>query len=251
MAFIDGLRGFAALIVAVFHFYSAIVEHNQSLGSQFSWPIWIQRIAAVGDRGVAVFFALSGFVIAYSIRQATVDGRFVGVFALRRSLRLDPTYWIVIAITCFVTWLVPGRAAYSGGDVLANLFYVNKLLNFRGIVAVGWTLCLEVQFYLTFIGICYLARIALREKFSVPRQFFLFIPLALYSLAMRYNFIESPSGLFVPYWFMFFFGGHCLVDIVESNLAAMALGAGIVGDCGRRQLCNRRDLYGWAAVRSW
>src|ERR1700676_2657702 len=98
MALVDGLRGFAALWVTAHHFYFALGPTLPSF-----WPGLVQNIVSLGNHGVDVFFVLSGFVIALSIYRSRINGPYVGIFAIRRSLRLDPTYWTVIGLTCVTT----------------------------------------------------------------------------------------------------------------------------------------------------
>jgi peptidoglycan/LPS O-acetylase OafA/YrhL len=207
MALVDGLRGFAALWVAAYHFYNTISEHNR-----LDWIQPVQQFLAVGDLGVMVFFVLSGFVIACSVNRSRITGRYVGIFALRRSLRLDPTYWAVIWVTCFMAFvkggnLGSGQNTFSATDVLLNMCYLNRLVQAPTIVTVGWTLCLEVQFYLVFVVTCWLAQKFLRGATSVGRQCIFLVPVTLYSLAVHYELLPEPqSGLFVSYWYLFFLG---------------------------------------------
>mgnify|MGYP006153747031 CR=1 FL=1 len=39
-----------------------------------------------------------GFVIAHSMANHVIDARYAGNFILRRSIRLDPPYWMMIAV---------------------------------------------------------------------------------------------------------------------------------------------------------
>src|SRR4051812_49043164 len=80
-AFIDALRGLAALAVAGYHFYAGLCLDKTA--PLFPWPLHLSL--AHGNAGVEVFFVLSGFVMAYSLRQVRIDARFFGVFLLRRS----------------------------------------------------------------------------------------------------------------------------------------------------------------------
>jgi hypothetical protein len=82
---IGGLRGIVAFGVALFHFNSAIVR------SASNWlPSWGETIPLNGFLGVEIFFVISGFVIAYSVWDGAYSFRYLGLFALRRSIRLDP-----------------------------------------------------------------------------------------------------------------------------------------------------------------
>src|SRR5690349_21798798 len=85
-------RHVRALWVVLFHISAA--GHIGRLEAQL--PRWIDRIFKDGHLGGAIFFALSGFVIARSVRHATVTPSYLVRFALRRSIRLDPPYWASI-----------------------------------------------------------------------------------------------------------------------------------------------------------
>lgn len=151
--FLDGLRGIAALAVAWFHFYRWTPLHGVL---QPAAPRALDWLLAHGSLGVDIFFVLSGFVIAYSTRDAEITGGFIGRFALRRALRLDPPYWATIALALGFAALSQVVLAHpvelpSGWELLAHFFYLQQPLGLGNIVSVFWTLCLEVQFYLLLI----------------------------------------------------------------------------------------------------
>ncbi|KAB1123843.1 acyltransferase family protein [Neorhizobium galegae] len=76
-------------------------------------PDWVETALLNGGLGVAVFFVLSGFVIAHSLYDKPMSLPEFGRFTLRRSLRLDPAYWASIAVTiafaALSSYLVSGR----------------------------------------------------------------------------------------------------------------------------------------------
>lgn len=90
---LDALRGLAAVLVVLFH--AKFPGHSElfqaSLPSVLRWPF------VHGALRVPIFFAISGFVIPLSVDKYRIDGRFIRRFAVKRSLRLDPVYWTVIA----------------------------------------------------------------------------------------------------------------------------------------------------------
>src|SRR5438270_7283857 len=92
-AFIDALRGIAALGVAAYHIY-----HYGPLPKAAAavTPKFLDITLRHGWMGVQIFFVISGFVIAYALRSAQITPGFLGNFAFRRSLRLDPPYWFTI-----------------------------------------------------------------------------------------------------------------------------------------------------------
>jgi peptidoglycan/LPS O-acetylase OafA/YrhL len=216
LAFLDGLRGIAALAVCLLHFYP-LGPFYPALAPLFPGPL--NLIVGLSYWGVPVFFVLSGFVMAYSQRNAAINARYLGNFALRRSLRLDPPYWVALAIALAITWL---QLRHGGGatttmpsdiTVLRHLFYLQGMS--MRIIPVGWTLCYEVQFYLFFTMICgvgqWLSRqLAERGRVVPPLHITLalFAPVTVVSLccALAGN---APSGLFVDLWYIFFLGAVC------------------------------------------
>ena len=107
---------------------------------------------------------------ANSLRDFQPRAGFVGNFILRRQLRLDPAYWVLIAASLLMTAVrnhVPGlqpREIAPAGAVVANMFYLHGMLKQPPVVDVAWTLCIEVQFYLAFILVLWASRILMRGR---------------------------------------------------------------------------------------
>ena len=210
--YIDALRGLAALAVAAYHFY-----HSTGLMGVFdeSLPRFVTAPLSRGYLGVQVFFVLSGFVIAFSQRDTFVTLRYLGNFALRRSLRLDPPYWVTIFAVILLNYLAR-RAGMQGLEplptwpvVLANMAYLHDLLGLQQIVAVSWTLCIEVQFYLMLTVLVGLVqRLPGRRAFlgwPGAGSFLVFLGLFAASLID----LTRPRmhwSIFLPHWYMFFLG---------------------------------------------
>ena len=205
---LDGLRGFAALWVAMLHFYLM----KAAVFSEML-PAPLLLFLRSGGLGVDIFFVLSGFVIAHTVRQRWITSSLIGRFVLRRSLRLDPPYWIVMALFlagyCLAVGVRPVYQYWGWQALLANMFYVHDLLGIhpRGasepfpVLGVAWTLCLEVQFYLAFVCLA-----ALSQRIARWRPYcagLLFGPLALFSV-FRWYFRNDWH--FFGLWHMFFMG---------------------------------------------
>ena len=158
--FIDAMRGIAAMLVVLFHANEG--KHIPTLFQNL--PRWFQLIIENGNHGVAIFFVLSGFVISHSVYSHRVTGTFISRFVVRRSLRLDPPYWVAIAVTLGFAYLsaafIPDKATpeWSLNQIIAHFFYLQAILGFPHVNDVFWTLCLEVQFYLVYIGLLLIAR---------------------------------------------------------------------------------------------
>jgi peptidoglycan/LPS O-acetylase OafA/YrhL len=210
--YIDALRGLAALAVAAYHFY-----HSTGLTSVYdaSLPRFITAALARGFLGVQVFFVLSGFVIAFSQRETFVTLRYLGNFALRRSLRLDPPYWAAIFAVIALNWLAY-RLHFEGLEpmpsipvVLANMIYIHDLIGVQKILSVSWTLCIEVQFYLILTVLVGLVqRIpGRRPLLGWPTAASLIVFVGMFAASLvdlarpRIHF-----SVFLPHWYMFSLG---------------------------------------------
>lgn len=150
--FVDALRGVAASMVVMLHLTYA---HMPAVPDASQSPFVI-GVRYFGGTGVQIFFVISGFVIAHSLRNTVPSGRSISAFILRRQLRLDPAYWVTIAMA--LAFVAIGRTALSDPqplpstrELVANVFYFHVLTRQRPILEVAWTLCIEIQFYLVFI----------------------------------------------------------------------------------------------------
>ena len=144
-ASIDGIRAFSILLVLVFHtFFVYQLAHPQhdvammldELGFGWAW-------ALNGDKGVDVFFVMSGFLISGILfRQIAKEGHMnLKNFYLRRYLRLTPVYYFTLT----VYWFMNGP---NSDWIWANYLYISNFIDY-GHQAVGWTwsLAIEEQFY--------------------------------------------------------------------------------------------------------
>lgn len=207
--FIDTLRGVAALLVVLFHAKAG--GHIDNFIS--SVPAWIDQIFSHGDLGVAIFFVLSGFVIAHSLRNEAAGLKSSGRFMLRRSIRLDPPYWaaiiVVISFAALARVVMPeqGRESVTAEQLLAHIFYLQDLLGFSQIDPVFWTLCLEVQFYLAY-SIALIAGGYRPETGIETRRMRLVLALTfLISLVWVFGIMPQLwPGLFLPFFHCFLLG---------------------------------------------
>ncbi len=199
LLFIDGLRGVAASMVVVYHLASRTPA---------------ARFTAYGKLGVAIFFVLSGFVIAMSIADQRISMRFLLRFAARRSIRLDPPYWtsIIVAVALAAIsahFFGVSKEFPSLAAVVAHLFYLQDILGYPAISPIYWTLCLEIQFYLVLILILWSVQSLRLRIDSPPIQLLLFAVLELSLLEQSGATHLSHAGIFLPYWFAFFLGAMC------------------------------------------
>lgn len=201
------------MMVVFYHLYGAIADEVRH---------WIPHVADVllkhGYLGVQIFFVLSGYAIASSFGNSRVDARYVGWFALRRSIRLDPPYWLSIALALLASTmaaaLIPNytHENVSIWKLLAHIFYLQDLLGLGGILPHYWTLAIEIQFYLFFaiailVGQYCLSLGNIAETVRSPwLQFCLLAFLAL-SVAVYSGLVAMPiRGTFIQFWFYFHLG---------------------------------------------
>ncbi len=121
-------------------------------------PRPLPGILGRGPLGVDLFFAISGFLITtLLLRERRATGRVsLARFYARRSLRIFPLYYAVLAIYALRAWLLLGPSPMRD-HFLASLPYyatysANWLVDFDAphpvIFAFAWSLATEEQFYL-------------------------------------------------------------------------------------------------------
>ena len=161
-------------------------------------------------RGVQIFFVLSGFVIAHSWLATPVSVASTGNFALRRQLRLDPTYWFCLALG-FLDAIVAYRvhpSLYSKPSFTAlalNAVYGQGIAGSQNYLGVSWTLCLEVQFYLVFVVLLFLASGFFKARRYLAATTFI-LATAIVSLWVRLRVGNDGYPWFIGSWYLFALG---------------------------------------------
>lgn len=203
---IQFLRAFAAINVVLFHAIGAAPSYSHEAVLFHFFEGW-------GANGVDVFFVISGFIMLYSL---TLKKKSPLEFVVGRCIRIVPIYWIVTMLIVIVFYLSPSifrELIITPEWTIASLFFTSLLIFEKTpIVYVGWTLELEVIFYLI-ISIS-----ILMKSFNVA---FLFIGLLLTIVSLyadNYIMIEFFFGCIIAYIyhryklsanlgvFIFFFG---------------------------------------------
>ncbi|MER6173349.1 acyltransferase family protein [Streptosporangium sp. NPDC001681] len=146
LAWLDALRGPAALAVALHH-----------SGWTFIPDLWaeVDRRIDVGTWGVFVFFLVSGYIIPASLERRG-DPR---VFWVGRAFRLLPLLLAALGLALLLAYagafaLHPGVSARPAPLVaLGNLTMLQELLGVPAVIDVMWTLSYEMAFYLMAVGL--------------------------------------------------------------------------------------------------
>jgi peptidoglycan/LPS O-acetylase OafA/YrhL len=205
---VDGLRGIAAMAVVFYHLYGNLKEELSDV-----LPTVLIKIFTYGYLGVPIFFVISGLVISISIGSNKITKSYALNFILRRSLRLDPTYWaaiffslLLLAIKNHITHSSEPYPSIDG--VFFHMFYLQDILGVRPLISVVfWTLCLEVQFYLF-----YLFSLFLFQKLGGKNNYLWMhsiglMALGVYSILLdRSALTINQPGLFLSNWHYFLLG---------------------------------------------
>ncbi|UKO99574.1 acyltransferase family protein [Nostoc sp. UHCC 0870] len=212
--FLDGLRAIAAFWVILYH----VGPDDRLTQLTKLLPEWLVTIIfKSGSLGVSIFFVLSGFVIAYSMRNAKIDLKYFQGFTLRRFIRLSPPYYVAIIIALAFALLssyAKGNAFAPMGEpvslqrLFAHLFYVQSFFGFQHIDDVYWTLCLEVQFYLVFGVLLGLSQwLNYRFNFNYGLAI-VFIPSAIVAVLFPMGILGDQGRpiTFLPLWYGFLLG---------------------------------------------
>jgi peptidoglycan/LPS O-acetylase OafA/YrhL len=241
---LDSLRGFAALGVVFFHVQGALDRAPQP------WmPNILSHLFRFGYFGVDVFFVLSGFVIAYSVRDGSWTLGYLGRFTLKRALRLDPPYWTAIALELALIFaglrFFPslGTPVPSVAQIVAHLFYLQDLLGYGDISVIFWTLCYEVQFYLTLIGILVIWRMLdgrIGRQASRITVVVIFAALFIASVAVNNGLLTGVDfGVALSRWFEFFSGALAwwvVAGVVPARVLIVAWLVSVVPAAGRQSV---------------
>ena len=147
---IDGLRGFAVLLVIWFH--ASIFAHEVNPAAYTGFLRFYYNFTVLGSTGVDLFFILSGFLITGILIDTAYEKGIFKNFYIRRALRIFPLYYLCLALFTVVC-LASGKDIFSDMSWLTHLFYLQNwsvLYNFDSYMYLNhtWSLAVEEQFYL-------------------------------------------------------------------------------------------------------
>jgi peptidoglycan/LPS O-acetylase OafA/YrhL len=259
LAFIDGMRGIAALYVVLGHL-CVMVDPNIRINKPTQTPLWIQDLMApfwYGHLAVAAFIVISGFCLQMSLFDRG-NGRIASykAFFSRRARRILPAYYACLIFSLIVVFTVTEPSGYdlrfaqylpvTTDNVLAHVFLYHNIdpgwmYKINGVL---WSIAIEVQLYLLFplllLGVrlgrflfAGLLALAVALTFdAVPAKLYLWYG-ALFVLGMAFaNLAYRPvlrKG--TRHWIAFLFGAVFLAGAVYASAedAHIAVGDSLIG----------------------
>jgi len=229
---IDQLRGLAAILV---FFYHSSHSARTAMGA-IGWPAASDPFSALlweGHSGVALFFVLSGYILASGALGKPID---YWQFMRNRALRIFPLMILVVMFSLY------GTKDVDFGQIAASLFlFKNTSAAFNDpseLAGTVWTIAVEFQLY--FIAPFLIA-------FTARRGILRFVlPMAVLFFALRMillsGVMNQPSELFRISYFTGagranqFLVGVALAYLVQQSPSLSEKPIGffmlIVGSCG-------------------
>ena len=218
---LDVLRGLAAMYVMLSHYTSYCLRTFGDV------PFHIPR--ETGDYAVWLFFMISGFVIFFTIERSKtwVD------FAVSRTTRLYPVYWITLTIVFVVEGLWSKTHGFWLGGYVANMTMLQEYFGYENHDIVYWSLTIEVAFY---VIMAVLFRAGLTQRIGV-------VALAWLSMSWLAVWLARGLGLSMPT----ILTRYLIVQYIPFFL----LGIMLYLNCTRGQSTQRRAIMAISLATVW
>lgn len=216
IAELDGLRFVAIVSVVLYHISAQLLVksgHPVAIQGRYAWLV---TLIGNGDRGVRLFFVISGFVLGLGFaRQHLHLGKSIDLkkYFLRRVTRLEPPYifnLVFCALVAFVYY--HQRLGYMAPHLLASVMYLHNVA-YRApsvINGVTWSLEVEIQFYILAPLISLLFRI---PGAWLRRSIFLFLIVLIGTMQMALHIGATVAGLTIIFYLQYFLVGMLLTDL--------------------------------------
>ena len=148
---LDGFRGFAILLVLIWHYVSC-----QILVPAGSLSAYLLRLMSYSWCGVDMFFVLSGYLLGSILIRKRLSRDYFRSFYIRRAFRILPVYYLVLAVYGLSRPYFQPQFDEEGQILplwsyflhVQNLFMAKASNLGTPWLAVTWSLAVEEQFYL-------------------------------------------------------------------------------------------------------
>ena len=219
---LDGLRGFAVLMIYVFHY-------GGGLRSPHGLVRLLGYATEAGWIGVVLFFALSGFLITGILWDSLADPHWLRNFYARRALRILPLYYLAIVAAGLFALLAGAR----GPNLLPFGFYALFLQNIPRLAATAlqspgplplfhlWSLAVEEQFYLLWPAVLLLA---FRSSDNPAKRTRRALSLSLWAFVFS---IAFTTVIYALPFFTSSVSDHRFDSFLLTRSGALALGAAL------------------------
>lgn len=199
--YVDSIRGMAALAVIYFHIAEVAYKGRFISNSAEYYLFYVfTEYVDLGKIAVVMFFAVSGFVIPFSLLKA--GNAPLRGFAISRFFRLYPAYWVSMMLALAIIPLVRGDV-FTLKQIIANVTMLQQFLGQQNILGVYWTLQIEIVFYVV-SGVLFYVRLLHKPEGAAGAVVF-FLLCAVGMAATRYAVgiklpVAIPLGLTVMFW---------------------------------------------------
>jgi peptidoglycan/LPS O-acetylase OafA/YrhL len=192
IAVLDGVRGFACLMVIWFHIYRIPRDLNIWNPSTSSYPL-LDSFLFFGRNGVTLFFVLSGFLLFLPFAKALLFEQTwpsIRQFYLCRVFRILPAYYLALILIVLLfqrQYLQPQHWQELG--LFFVMFMDSSQATFKQLNAPFWTLAIEWQYYLLLPWLVLGMRQVVwrtRQSYRLPATITLLLLLIVWGLFSRY-----------------------------------------------------------------
>ncbi|PLX13464.1 MAG: hypothetical protein C0598_03540 [Marinilabiliales bacterium] len=217
---LDVIRFLAAFMIIIYHSYSSWVGWYGKIritavspdGNFTTFGKFLDQLVRNLGIGVDIFFLLSGFLITYILLEEKKRTRKIRIdkFIIRRTLRIWPLYFLLIAIApLLVDWVDSEPPSYLMNALFLGNFNIIQTEKWLFPFSHFWTICVEEHFYLIWPFIIFL----IPKKHLLPT----FVFFILTSFGFR---IYSAMTMVYP-WFTIYLHTLSRLDVlVIGSIAA-------------------------------
>lgn len=199
---LDGFRAFSIVSVIIFHcfFFLQKVINGEVKGFD-ERLIFLKKVPVFfnwvwqADKGVDIFFILSGFLIGHKIfreheKKGTIN---LKRFYYQRILRIVPVYVVALLVALL---FIRNNAEY----IWANLLFINNFVSVDKLfLQHSWSITVEMQFYFIFPLFFVFIFSKTKHQLTVLILFFVLASVIRLSLLML-----EPSLYSIPLYNIFF-----------------------------------------------
>lgn len=191
-AALDGLRGFAVLLV--------LISHANLIG------VYVPNILnypQMGTCGVQLFFVLSAYLLDRQIANALLnqkaDKRYWLNYALRRFLRIYPMFFLSLLLYYFLTMHVKGNMVF-GHDI--TIKDITKHLLLQKGEGFYWSIPVEFKYYFLSPFLMLACHYWLKWDFKKVVLFFGLITLGVLAIKFKFDWSKIATTNYLPIFFV-------------------------------------------------